>query len=117
MTTTGIGSCVAVTDQMTLISFTAAPVVNAGAPVSLCANNALVTLSGSVSGFFRWSMERRNGNVQPEQHDARTATYTPTAAEVAAGTLTLTLSEHGKRDLYSSHRAVKRDHLHGSADL
>ncbi|MCB9164664.1 MAG: hypothetical protein H6592_09595 [Flavobacteriales bacterium] len=49
MTTTGNGNCTAVNDQV-LISFTAAPVVNAGAAVSLCANNALVSLNGTVTG-------------------------------------------------------------------
>jgi hypothetical protein len=46
MTTTGNGNCVAVADQMCDQPSHQAPVVNAGAAVSLCANNAQVSLSG-----------------------------------------------------------------------
>ena len=49
MTTTGNGNCVAANDQA-LINFTAAPVANAAAAASLCANNAVVALNGSVTG-------------------------------------------------------------------
>ncbi len=93
MTTTGNGNCVAVNDQA-LISFTAAPVVNAGAAVSVCANNALVTLSGSVTGATGGAWSGGAGTYNPN-NTTLAATYTPTAAEVAAGTLTLTLSSTG----------------------
>ncbi len=75
MTTTGNGNCVAVNDQV-LISFTPAPVVNAGAAVSLCANNAHVTSERKCDRCDRWSMERRRGHIQPEQHDPQRDLYT-----------------------------------------
>ncbi|MBK7242089.1 MAG: gliding motility-associated C-terminal domain-containing protein [Flavobacteriales bacterium] len=93
LTTTGIGNCVAVTDQMT-INFTAAPVVNAGAPVSLCANNAQVSLSGSVTGATGGVWSGGTGTYSPN-NSTLTATYTPTAGEIAGGTLTLTLTSTG----------------------
>ncbi|MBK9765121.1 MAG: gliding motility-associated C-terminal domain-containing protein [Flavobacteriales bacterium] len=93
LTTTGIGSCVAVTDQMT-INFTAAPVVNAGAPVSLCANNAQVSLNGSVSGSSGGVWSGGTGTYSPNNATLN-ATYTPTAAEIAGGALTLTLTSTG----------------------
>src|SRR4030095_6887028 len=48
LTTTGNGTCSAVSDQMT-ITFTGAPTANAGADQSVCANNALTTLNGGVT--------------------------------------------------------------------
>ncbi len=93
MTTSGNGNCVAVNDQV-LINFTAAPVVNAGAAVSLCANNSVVSLSGTVTGATGGVWSGGAGTYSPD-NTTLTATYTPTAAEVAAGTLTLTLSSTG----------------------
>ncbi|MBP6311110.1 MAG: hypothetical protein KA408_02495, partial [Flavobacteriales bacterium] len=93
MTTTGNGNCVAVNDQV-LINFTAAPVVNAGAAVSLCANNALVSLSGSVTGATGGAWSGGAGSYTPN-NTTLNATYTPTAAEIAAGSQTLTLSSTG----------------------
>ncbi|MCB0783920.1 MAG: hypothetical protein KDC02_06760, partial [Flavobacteriales bacterium] len=49
LTTTGNGGCVAATDQVQL-TFTPAPVANAGPDLSVCANNANVTLAGAVTG-------------------------------------------------------------------
>ncbi len=93
LTTTGNGSCIAVADQM-VINFTAAPVVNAGAPVSLCANNALVSLGGSVSGATGGVWSGGTGTYNPN-NTTLNATYTPTAGEIAGGTLTLTLTSTG----------------------
>ncbi|MCB9164662.1 MAG: gliding motility-associated C-terminal domain-containing protein [Flavobacteriales bacterium] len=93
LTTTGNGNCTAVADQMT-INFTAAPVVNAGAPISLCANNAQVSLNGSVSGATGGVWSGGTGTYNPN-NSTLNATYTPTAAEIAGGTLTLTLTSTG----------------------
>ncbi len=93
LTSTGNGNCTAVADQMT-INFTAAPVVNAGAPVSLCANNAQVALNGSVSGATGGVWSGGTGTYNPN-NSTLNATYTPTAAEIAGGTLTLTLTSTG----------------------
>jgi hypothetical protein len=93
MTTTGNGNCVAVNDQV-LINFTAGTQVNAGAARFACANNAVVSLNGSVTGATGGSMERRCRILHPN-NTTLNATYTPTAAEIAAGSLTLTLSSTG----------------------
>ncbi|MBX2972320.1 MAG: IgGFc-binding protein, partial [Flavobacteriales bacterium] len=93
LTTTGNAGCVAVTDQM-VISFTPAAVVNAGAPVSVCANNAAVVLNGSVTGATGGAWSGGAGTYAPN-NTTLNATYTPTASEIAAGTLTLTLTSTG----------------------
>ena len=106
LTTTGNGGCVAVDDQMT-ISFTPAPVVNAGLPVSVCANNAQVALSGSVTGATGGAWSGGAGIYNPDNATLN-ATYTPTAGEIAAGTLTLTLTStgNGTCNAVSSNRVI-----------
>ena len=93
LTTTGNGLCTAVTDNM-VISFTPAAVVNAGAAVSVCANNAAVALNGSVTGATGGAWSGGAGTYAPN-NTTLNATYTPTASEIAAGTLTLTLTSTG----------------------
>ena len=85
LTTTGNGNCIAVADQMT-INFTPAPVVNAGAAISLCANNAQVSLNGSVSGATGGVWSGGTGTYSPN-NSTLNANYTPTSAEIAGGTL------------------------------
>ena len=93
LTTTGNGNCVAVTDQMT-ISFTPSPTANAGADVSICANNPQIALSGSITLATGGVWSGGTGSFSPN-NTSLNATYTPTAAEIAAGTLTLTLTTTG----------------------
>jgi len=93
LSTTGNNNCLAVSDQMTL-HFTPAPVVNAGADVTLCVNNANVALNGAVSGATGGVWSGGAGSFSPN-NTTLNATYTPTAAELAANTLTLTLTSTG----------------------
>jgi gliding motility-associated-like protein len=96
LTTTGNGLCAAVTDDV-LLTFTPAPTVNAGADVSVCANNATVVLNGTVGGATGGVWSGGNGSFTPN-NTALNATYTPTPAEIANGILTLTLSTTGNGD-------------------
>ena len=93
LTTTGVGTCVPVSDDMT-ISFTPAPTANAGSPLTLCANNASVALNGGVTLATGGVWSGGLGTFSPN-NTALNATYTPTAAELANGTLTLTLTTTG----------------------
>ncbi len=90
LTSTGNGGCIAVTDQMT-VTFTPSPTVNAGTDITLCASAPVATLNGnfSVSGGAQWS--GGSGTFSPNAL-AMNATYTPTPAEVANGSVTLTLT-------------------------
>jgi len=92
LTTTNNGGCNAVTDTI-VITYTDIPVVIAGSNQTVCANNALVTLSGSVtigSTTGIWSTSG-SGTFTPSA-TALNAIYTPSAADNSAGTVTLTLS-------------------------
>jgi hypothetical protein len=65
---------------------------NAGGDQTVCASSPSVTLAGSFSGSATsasWSGGA--GNFNPG-NTALNATYTPSAAEIAAGTVTLTLT-------------------------
>ena len=90
LTSTGNNGCIAVTDQM-VVTFTPSPTVNAGSDITLCASAPVATLDGNftVSGGAQWS--GGNGSFSPNAL-AMNATYTPTAAEVASGSVTLTLT-------------------------
>jgi gliding motility-associated-like protein len=93
LTTTGNGTCTAVTDQK-VIFYTPAPTVNAGTPITVCANNASATLGGSftISSGAVWSGGA--GTFSPN-NTTMNAVYTPSAAEITAGSVTLTLTTTG----------------------
>lgn len=87
-----VGPCTSVTDQMT-ITINPAAIVNAGPDQAICAS-ATVTLAGSVSGGATtgtWS--GGTGTFTPNANTLN-ATYTPSAAEILAGTVTLTLTSN-----------------------
>lgn len=93
LTTTGNGLCTQVTDQV-IITITPAPVVNAGANRTACANNAAITLAGQVTNASGGVWTGGAGTFSPSAN-ALNATYTPTAAEIATGNVTLTLTSTG----------------------
>ena len=90
LATTGNGSCNAVSDNM-IITISPAPIVNAGSNINSCVNNPSVTLNGSVlnAGGGQWS--GTTGIYNPG-NTTMNAFYTPSAAEIAAGSVTLTLT-------------------------
>jgi gliding motility-associated-like protein len=99
LTTSGIGNCTAVSDDVT-ITIDPAPVVNAGPNQSACANNAAITLGGSVSNAGGGVWSGGNGSFSPSSNSL-TATYTPTAAEISSGNVTLTLTSTNNGDCNS----------------
>lgn len=83
-------NCNKVSDTM-FIKITPAPIVKAGSDVSICSNNPKVTVKATVtpasgSGTGKWT--GGNGQYSPDAN-ALTMTYTPTAAEVTAKSVTL----------------------------
>jgi len=79
------------------LSFTAAPTANAGADVTRCANNASVTLNGSVTIATGGVWSGGAGSYTPN-NTTLSATYTPTATEISGGILTLTLTTTGNNN-------------------
>ena len=75
-----------------MITINPSVVTNAGADQTVCASTPAVTLNGSISGGATtgtWS--GGTGNFSPN-NTTLNAVYTPSAAEIAAGTVTLTLT-------------------------
>jgi gliding motility-associated-like protein len=93
LTSTGNGGCNPVTDQVTVF-IAPAPVANAGANQSVCGNNATVTLNGSVNFCAGGQWSGGLGLFSPS-NTALSATYSPTAGEIAAGFVDLVLTTTG----------------------
>lgn len=88
LTSTGNGLCSPVKDSVT-ITFTPIPTVNPGVGSSFCSNNATITLNGSSStGSVLW--KGGTGTFTPNR-STKNAQYIPSASELTAGTVTLTL--------------------------
>lgn len=85
------GDCSSAVDSI-IVKFTEAPLVNAGINIIACTNEATINLDGLISGPTLsgvWS----NGTGSYSPNDSTlNAIYTPTAAEVLAGSLLLTLT-------------------------
>ena len=92
LTSTNVGSCSVVTDTMN-IAFTYQALVDAGVDtITVCANNAAVALSGTVSGSSstgKW-ITTGNGLFTPNNL-ALNANYQPSSNDIAAGQVLLYL--------------------------
>ncbi|MBI4929429.1 MAG: PKD domain-containing protein, partial [Bacteroidetes bacterium] len=89
LTSTGNGGCNPVTDTI-VITYIDKPIVNAGADVTVCGNNASVALSGtSNTGSGTWAAIGGGGTFVP---NSLNSTFTPSGAQITAGTATLILT-------------------------
>jgi len=88
------GACTAATDQM-VITITPSPTVSAGGNQTVCANNSQVTLNGTfaIASGITWSSSG-TGTFTPDNVTASTS-YSPSAADISAGTTTLTITSTG----------------------
>ncbi|HLV52386.1 MAG TPA: PKD domain-containing protein, partial [Cryomorphaceae bacterium] len=96
LTSTGNGGCVPVTDEVTY-TFGPSPTAEAGDNIVLCANNAQAQLEGSVTIATGGTWSGGNGTFSPNANDLD-AVYTPSADEIANGSVTLTLTTTGNGD-------------------
>jgi len=92
LTATGIGPCADAVSDATL-TLSAAPTANAGGPYQSC-GLAAVGLSGSASNQTTVSWAT-SGTGTFTNGDSPAASYNPSAADVAAGSVTLTLTANG----------------------
>ncbi|SDC96276.1 PKD domain-containing protein [Pedobacter soli] len=90
VTVTHKNNCGTATDTQ-ILTFSTAPVVNAGPDQSICFNDPSFTLAGAVTGTTSsQTWVGGTGTFSPGRNDLN-AVYTPSAAEKAAGTVTLKL--------------------------
>ncbi|MBI4750966.1 MAG: hypothetical protein HY774_21000 [Acidobacteria bacterium] len=85
------GTCGAVSDTVT-ITINPGPSVNAGPDQTVCATNPTISLGGSFGGgatTVTWTGGTGTFNPNPNTPGA---TYTPSAGEIAAGSVVLTLT-------------------------
>lgn len=103
LTSSANGSCLPVTDTMTL-SFVPLQVVNAGRDTTLCANNANLQLNGSVTNgpsSGKWTSSG-TGTFSPSD-SILSPTYIPSAADTTAGSVTIRLTAtYGCAPVYDS---------------
>jgi hypothetical protein len=85
------GECAATTDQVT-IAINPAVITNAGPDQPVCATSPAATLAGSVSGGATTGSWSGGGGTFAPNNTALNAVYTPSDAEITAGTVTLTLT-------------------------
>lgn len=92
LTSTNNGTCIAETDTM-MVTITQPAVVDAGVDtIYVCANNATVTLSGTVIGSSttgKW-ISTGTGNFTPNNVNLNT-TYQPSNADITSGVTTIYL--------------------------
>ncbi|MBS1742833.1 MAG: T9SS type A sorting domain-containing protein [Bacteroidetes bacterium] len=96
LTANGKAGCSNVTDTKT-ITITAAPIANAGSAISTCANSGAVNITtGATAGNSTGVTWSSNGTGTFTNENSLTdATYEPGAADIAAGSVTLTLTVTG----------------------
>lgn len=95
LTSTG-GNCTAVKDTM-LVTFTPAPIVNAGANIVKCANNiGTINLNGTITGGANTGVWSTNGTgfFSPNNTNLST-TYIPSLTDISNGTIQIILSSTG----------------------
>src|SRR5690606_26130347 len=92
LTSEGNGSCLAVTDQMTL-TITPAPVADAGLDRSVCADIGAIPLNGAVMIATGGGWTGGEGTFS-DTSDLN-ALYTPSANERTNGSVTLTCTSTG----------------------
>lgn len=86
------GPCNAVTSTMTL-TINPAPTVSAGAAASICAGSTY-TLAGTMGGSATLVTWTTSGTGTFSNPNITTPTYTPSAADVTAGSVTLTITSN-----------------------
>ena len=85
------GPCAAASDQMK-ITINPAATVNAGADLAVCSSAPQAQLAGSIGGGAATGTWSGGAGSYSPNASSPTAIYTPTAAEIAAGGVTLTLT-------------------------
>ena len=85
------GPCPSVSDQM-VITINPSAVTNANVDQTVCASSPNVILAGAVSGTATSGTWTGGAGIFSPNNTTLNASYTPTASEINAGTVTLTLT-------------------------
>ncbi len=85
------GPCPAVSDAL-VVTISPVATVNAGADQNICSTTALINLTGTIGGGASSSTWSTSGSGSFAAAGNPVTTYTPSAADITAGTVTLTLT-------------------------
>lgn len=88
---TSNGACISEEDSLLLI-FTVGPTVDAGINMIACSNDAIITLSGVISGVTSTGVWSGGLGTYGTNDTDLNSTYSPSVAEISSGTLFLTLT-------------------------
>ena len=91
LTSSNNGTCIQVKDTVVIV-YTNSPVVNAGLNITSCKNNAATVLTGTVSGATTTGIWTGGAGTFNPNNTSLTATYTPSASEIASGFVNLILT-------------------------
>ncbi|MBL4652489.1 MAG: hypothetical protein JKY53_06430, partial [Flavobacteriales bacterium] len=92
LSSTAQGTCNPTSDFL-IITITDAPIVNAGANQTVCANNADVSLAGtSTAGATAWLWTSSSASGTFDNATLLATTYHPSTTDTSNGTVTLTLT-------------------------
>ena len=86
----GLGPCLAVSDQVS-INLNDTVQVSAGADATICSDDIIV-LNGSIGGSASTSTWTTSGSGSFDNPGLQNATYTPSAGDIALGSVILTLT-------------------------
>ncbi|NVO19611.1 MAG: PKD domain-containing protein, partial [Bacteroidetes bacterium] len=91
----GSGACASsINSDTLLINITPAPVVNAGPDIEVCQNGDY-TVSGATASNYTTMLWSTSGTGNFLNSTSLVTTYVPSAADLAAGSVNLTLTIHG----------------------
>lgn len=106
----GVNSCgTGISYTLYHITVNALPTVNAGVPLSVCSNSTGVNFAADASALnytsIAWSSSGTPGTIA-NSTSLNAATYTPSAADIAAGSVTFTLTATGSCGTVTSTKAI-----------
>lgn len=108
LSSTNNGSCSAAVDSL-VVTFTSSPSVNAGSNGFSCSNNPSFQLSGNVTGATTTGVWSGGAGTFSPNANTLNATYTPTASEIANGSIILTLTSTNNGNCNATSDNVKFD--------
>jgi len=106
LNSTNNGNCTQVNDTI-VINFTNPPNVSAGNDLFSCKNKASTILSGAINGPTTTGIWTGGLGTFNPNNSVLTATYTPTAAEIATGFVNLTLTSTNNGGCNSVNDVIK----------
>jgi gliding motility-associated-like protein len=102
-----VNGCQSLARSVTVTVSNLISVANAGSNQTVCGNNAVVTLNGSITGGLATGIWTSSGSGTFSNSTSFNTTYLPSAADIAAGTVNLTLTSTNNGVCASSSSSIQ----------